>query len=222
MYRQSPKDKLDKLLFKGVKHNVSKGEVVYTTDDKNSLYLVTKGYIKRYQITNKGNISIQYMYGPEDVFPLTAVIRLIFNKDVYRGPDTYFYEAMCNTTYFKIPGEKLIQALQDDPLIYKDILSVSSERFLSSVHQLENLSLPVYLQRVAHQLWYYTNKFSDVADNTAKILIPLTHQDLADVLSTTRETVSICMSKLAKDGIIKPGRNIVIPDVEKLKQVAYA
>lgn len=222
MYRQSPKEQLDKLLLSGKRYDVSKGEIIYTTDDKNSLYLIAKGYVKRYQITNRGSISIQYMYGPQDVFPLTAVVRLIFNKDVYRGPDTYFYEAMNSVTFYKITGEALIEAIAKDPLLYKDILSVASERFLSSVHQLENVSLPVYYQRVAHQLWYYTNKFSERAGDMAKITVPLTHQDLADVLSTTRETVSICMSKLAKDGVIKPGRNIIIPDVKRLQKIAYS
>jgi len=221
MFRTVVADKLVNLIKEGRSYTVSKGEVILSTEDGKSLQLVKEGYIKRYQITNTGNISIQSIYGPNDIFPLTYVFKLLFNKDIYSGPDTYYYEAMCKTSLCSLDGETLVQAVYADPLLYGDLLLVASERFQSNIQQLENVSLSVYYKRVAHQLWFFANKFSDKTGDTAKIKLPLTQQDLADVLSTTRETVSLCMSELKKKKLIKTGRLIVVPSIKKLQEEAF-
>lgn len=222
MFSPSITEKLANLIRSGRHYEVRKGEVLLSTEDEKDVHLVIKGYIKRYQITNAGSVSVQSIYGAHEIFPLTNVFKIVFDKDIYNGPDTFYYEAMSNSKLAKIDKATLKQAIDNDPLLYKDLLGVSSERIQSNLQQLENLSLSVYYHRVAHQLWYFANKYSEKNGQTAKLKIPLTHQDIADILSTTRETVSVCMSKLNKEGLIKSGRYIVIPDIEKLKKAAYS
>ena len=184
--------------------------------------MVKTGFIKRYLITNSGGISIQSIYGPNDVFSLTFVFKLLFDKNIYGGPETYYYEALTKTSYYNLEGSLLQEAVSKDPLLYKDLLGVAGDRFNSNIQQLENISLSVYYKRVAHQLWYYANKFSERNGNVAHLTIPLTQQDLADVLSTTRETVSLCISDLKKKKLIKSGRYIVINDIEGLRDEAFS
>lgn len=209
------------LIRQGRTYTVPKGEIVLSTEDNKSLQMVKEGYIKRYQITNTGNISIQSIYGPKEVFPLTYVFRLLFNKSIYSGPETYYYEAMTRTSLYSLDGGALVEAIKTDPLLYGDLLLVAADRFQSNIHQLENISLGISYTRVAHQLWFFANKFSEKKGDSAKIKIPLTQQDMADVLSTTRETVSLCMSQLRKKKLIKTGKYISVPSIEKLKLEAF-
>ena len=221
MFRTTPTEKLTVLLAQGRRYNVAKGGVVMSSSDNRTLQLVEKGYVKRYQITNSGAYSIQSIYGPLDIFPLTDIFRSILGKNLYEGPETHFYEAMCTARLCKLEISAVLEAIKGEPMIYKDFLAVAAERLQSNIQQLENLSLPMYYNRVAHQLWFFANKFSRREGLSAKIELPLTHQDLADVLSTTRETVSVCMSRLKKHGLIEAGRYIYIPNVEKLKNEAF-
>jgi CRP-like cAMP-binding protein len=221
MFTTTPSQRLTALLKTGRHYNVSKGGVVFNSTDNRTLQLVERGYIKRYQITNNGAYSIQSIYGPHDIFPLTNIIKTLLGKKLYEGPETYFYEAISNARLYRLDLDAVVKAVDQDPLLYRDLLGVAAERLQSNIQQLENLSLPIYYQRVAHQLWFFCNKFSIKDEKGAKLEIPLTHQDLADILSTTRETVSVCMSKLKKEGLIVPGRYLYIPDYEKLKRKAF-
>jgi CRP/FNR family cyclic AMP-dependent transcriptional regulator len=221
MFRSTPAERLASLMKQGKLYTVDKGEVILSTDDNRSLQMVKTGYIKRYQITNAGNTSVQSIYGPHDIFPLTYAFEILLDKSIYSGPETYYYEAMCKSELYSIEGEALMDAVSKDPMLYKDLFDVSGERFRSNIQQLENISLSVYYKRVAHQLWFYANKFSDKKGNRAKLKIPLTQQDLADVLSTTRETVSLCMSDIKKKGLIKSGKFITVINIEKLKEEAF-
>lgn len=221
MFKITPPARLASLMKKGKLYSVDKGEVVVTTDDNQTLYFVKSGYIKRYQISNAGNTYIQSVYGPYEIFPLTFAYELLLNKSIYSGPETYFYEAMCKSELYKIEGQVLVETVKKEPLVYKDLFSVAGDRFQSNIQRLENISLSVYYKRVAHQLWFYANKFSDIKGQHAKLKIPLTQQDLADVLGTTRETVSLCMSELKKKGLIKSGKFITVKNIENLKTEAF-
>lgn len=62
----------------------------------------------------------------------------------------------------------------------------------------------------------------EAALNFATLTLPLTRSDIADFLGLTTETVSRQLSKLKHEGVInlESGRRVVIPDVEKLADVA--
>lgn len=175
-----------------------KGEVISDTTEDKMLWQVKAGFIKRYQITNAGFISIQSIYGPTDIFPLTYVYKVIYDKEIYGGPDTFYYEAVANSELWALPMTTLVEATQKDPLLFRDLLGVAGDRFFSNIQQLENLSLATAEKRVAHQLLYLAHKWGRQRGATIEIQVPLTQQDIADFLSLTRETVSSCINKLKK------------------------
>jgi CRP-like cAMP-binding protein len=101
-------------------------------------------------------------------------------------------------------------------------MAISGKRLHSTLHGLENLTLKSSYFRVAHELLYMAQRFGEQTEKGVKILIPLTHQDLADILSLTRETVSTCMVQLREKGLITTNRNIVVKDLGKLEKEAYS
>jgi CRP-like cAMP-binding protein len=51
--------------------------------------------------------------------------------------------------------------------------------------------------------------------------IKLTHQDLADLIASTRETVTLTLNKMKNDGVIETkGRYLVIPELKRLREIA--
>lgn len=200
-----------------------KGELVTDTTDGKSLWQVKSGFIKRYQITNSGFISIQSVYGPTDIFPLTFVYTELYDKKIYQGPDTYYYEAMMDTELYDLPVSQLKEQADKNPEIYKNLLGVAGDRFFSNIQQLENLSLATAEKRVAHQLLHLARKWGQAKGKGVEISVPLTQQDIADILSLTRETVSSCINKLKKEGLLKKtGRTLVVNDLDELQEEAYS
>jgi CRP/FNR family cyclic AMP-dependent transcriptional regulator len=214
-------NKLHTLLRSGRLQKVPKGQVFQSTDEKESITLVHKGYIKRYLITSEGNESIQIIYGPGFVFPLTPIYKLLLDQSIYSGPETFYYEAMCDTQLYTITREVLMANVEKEPLLYRDLLQVSGTRLNEYVHSLENIAMGSAYGRVAHQLLFYTHYFGEKTAKGTRIAIPLTQQSLANVLNITRETTSVSMGKLREKGLIEGAKTIVVPDIDALENEVY-
>lgn len=215
-------NELHDLIHGGKKYKRNKGQVIQSTAEQKTINLIKEGYVKRYLISNAGTLGVEVIYGPRDVFPLTLMYKRLFNQDIYEGPEVYYYEAMCDTTIYTLDIEVLAQSVKDNPLIYRELLSESAKRLHSTLQGLENMTLRSSYKRVAHQLYYFAHRFGERKLGGTRINIPLTHQDIADTLSLTRETVSTCMVQLRKKKLIITGRYIIVPNLQKLQEEGYS
>lgn len=195
--------------------------MIGSVENSPTLSLVKSGYVKRYLIGNDGNISVQSIYGPGDVFSLTAVFKVLLNQKLYEGPETYYYEAMSTVVIYTIDNDALELAATKNMAIYKDLFTEAGKRLHFNIQQLENLSLKTAYNRVAHVLVYLAKHFGETKGNSIHIKIPLTHQDLANLLSLTRETVTNSVIKLRDEGLIKTNRTITVLDIKQLQAAAF-
>ncbi len=210
---------LTALMQNGTYYRRRKGQSIELYQDKASISLIREGYIKRYLISKDGTLGTQSIYGPGYVFPLTTALLALLDQRIYHGDETYFYEAITDVQIYSISRDELAAAAENQPLIYKEILFEAGRRLQSNIQQLENMSLKSAYQRVAHQLVFLAAQFGENTPNGTRIQIPLTHQDLADMLSLNRETVSRAISKLRERELITSDSRPIIPDLEQLKTV---
>lgn len=203
-------------------NKVSKGQAIQSTDDLKVFNLVMKGYIKRYLISNDGSIGVQVLYGPGDFFPITLAFKTLFGLAINESKEVYYYETMGEVEIYTIDQFALREAVTKDPRLYKDLMSVAGVRLQSTFAGLENLTLHSSYKRVAHLLAYLAHRFGKRTSAGTEIKINLTHQDLADILSLTRETVSTNIIKLRKNGLIKTKKTILVPKLKKLQEEAFS
>lgn len=213
---------LNRLMAGNRSQIVQPGQIFQTTESQKEAHLVYRGFIKRYSIKNDGSISTQIVYGPGSIFSLTLILKELFNKEMYHGPEVFYYEAMGECEMYSIDMPKLIAAAKKDPRLHADLFQVACDHLNSCVHSLENLSLKTSYQRVAHQLLYFGWNFSEKTPDGVKLDLLMTHADLASMLSIARETVSRAMADLKKKGLIKTHQDsIIVPDMKKLEAAAY-
>jgi CRP-like cAMP-binding protein len=221
VYNLKISPELGPLLLKGRHYNVPKGQIIQSTEYRRVFNFVAGGYIKRYLISNDGSYGVQVIYGPGDFFPITLAYSSVFDLSINEGPEIYYYEAITNAEIYTIDEAVLKEAVLANPLLYKDLFSIAGKRIHSTLHGLENLTLSNSYHRVAHEVLYMAKKFGEKKSQGTKILVPLTHQDLADLLSLTRETVSAAMVQLRKKKLIITDKNIIVPDMAKLEEEAH-
>ncbi len=212
---------LHELMQTGKLYKRTKGQVIQTTENEKAFYLVKSGYIKRYMISNSGSLGVQVIYGPGDFFSITQVFKVMFGRDVTDSPEIFYYEAVNSAEIYAMPIDDLLAKAKTNQLLYRDFFLVSGNRLHSTLHGLENMTMKNSYKRVAHHLYYFAKRFGERKTDGTKISLPLTHQDIADMLSLTRETVSMNMVQLRNNKLIKTGRLIVVPDMEKLQEEAY-
>lgn len=211
---------LHKLILTGKQQFVTKGAIVSGLGDASQLHLIAEGYVKRYMITSDGERSIQVIYGPGDILPLTPVYKAVFDMNIYRGSETYYYEAITRTSLYSIELSVLMRATEQNPLLYKDMFFAAGVRLNSYIHRLEDTSLGEVHRRIAHLLLYFADQFGKQGPGGIRIDLPVTHQLLAETLNLARETITRRLAKLEDEGLIVGGRNILIKDIDRLKEEA--
>lgn len=182
---------------------------------------VIKGYVKRYKIGNDGSLGVQIVYGPQDVFSLTKAYRLLLDQSLYDGPEVYYYSAMSDAQLYCLEGEAFATAVGENPMIYRELFSEAGHHLKTCVHSIENISLPNAYARVAHQLLFFAKEFGERTPEGISPRMPLTHQDIADILGITRETATMSIIKLRKEGLISNDRQFSVLDFEGLEEAAY-
>lgn len=192
-----------KTLFEASKfHKLPKGQVFQFTSDTMFFHLVAKGFIKRYLIREDGTESIQIIYGPQDMFPLTPVFTALVNLDIYKGTETLYYEAMTDVELYSLTKKALQESCDKDPILYKELFYIAGERLSSNIYRLENASLKTSENRIADLLLHYSSRFGHQTHIGTELHIPLTHQTIASSLNIARETVSLTMSHFHEQDIV--------------------
>lgn len=199
-----------------------KHEQIYSTELPNFIVYVNKGFVKRYLITSDGNVRIQAVYGPNEILPLTLIFKLLLGEDIYQGPESYFYEAMSDCTTFITTPSELQTIITSDKSLYRDLLFVSAQRLYSNIQHLENMSLGSADKRIAHQLAFFAREYAQKTNKGYVINLSFTQQDMADILSITRETASIGFNKLKNKKLIRVGKDLIIPNVKKIEEFAFS
>lgn len=210
------------LVAEGKSKRCIKGQVIRNTGGNKNFNLIRSGYIKRYLITNEGSLSIEAIYGPGDVFSVTLAYKVFLNQDLYEGPETYYFEAMNECEIYTMDIGTLEQHFQKKPLFYRDLMLEAGKRIHALTQAVENIAMKTAQSRTAHQLLYYAKHFGRKKRKGIEIGIPLTHQDLANILSLSRETVSVSCTALQNEGLISGTKHIRVLDMDKLEEAAYS
>lgn len=212
-------------IYEAVKNSrdisIERGEMLTTTETINGAFLVESGLIKRFEIKNNGSINIHGIYGAGDFIGLSHIYNLLFNKNIYSGDETYYYETVCNSVIKRWVDESILATVKNNPNIYKELFAISGDHARSSIWLLENRGLENSRQKVAHLILYLIDRYGHKTISGSKISVSLTQQDFADILNITRETVSIAISELKAKGILSEARSIIAPDLDKLRRAAY-
>jgi CRP-like cAMP-binding protein len=176
-----------------------------------SIYYVKSGYVKQTATGPAGEEFIVNIYRPGSFFAISLAL--------HRKQSHYSFEALTEVELIKAPTKEIIQLLNTQPDLALDLLLRVTSGLNSLVTRMETLVFGSASQKVAAVLWQNGQRFGQKQqDGSLVIDLPFTHQQLASLTGLTRETVSIEMSKLKKQGILDyHGKTITLLDLDKLK-----
>ncbi len=197
-------------------HYKKNGIIIRPEDPPTGVYLVKKGYIRIYSITQDGTIKIHILYKPGDVFPLTWAL-INEQKKLY-------YEAMNDTVLYRMKKDKFLDVIRfthNFTLILLKMITVDFSVFSDRVDDLEiSKTYPRIVSCLLFLAKHYGQSLQPKEGCTADsclIEAPVTQQDVANFSSMTRETASREISVLEKKKIISyKDHLIVINSLKKL------
>lgn len=184
-----------------------KGEIIYRAGYKSdSLYIVSKGKIKIYRLSESGKEQLLHLLFTGD---FTGELAL-FSESIHES----YAEAMEETEVCTVNRIDLQELLRKYPAISLKILSEFSKR----LEQTEKQTTRFATEKVETRLALYLGELADGNNGISEIELPMTKKDLASYLGTTPETISRKLYELEDAGLIKQKQNktIEIIDLAKL------
>lgn len=189
-----------------------KGEIIIRPGDNPSvIYYIKSGVVRKYALSRNGTELAIFIHKEGAYFPQTKLINVF--------PDHYYYEAMNSTELYAVPAEEFEKFIQSDAQLGYTLFLNSLTSSYNAHKRIEQLLLGNATQRLAAVLNYLAEDLGIKNGNSYTIKLWVTQQKLATMASLTRETVSVEMEKMHKNGLIfYNGKEIVIPNIKTLQK----
>ena len=200
-------EQMDEIMKVMKSTSFKKGEVIYREGDISDwLYIVSKGKIRIYRLSESGKEQLVRILNPGD---FTGELAL-FRESIQEA----YAEAMSDTDVCMISRNDLQEFLLKYPTISLKILSEFSNRLETSEKQTTRFAT----EKVDTRLALFLAECMESGDVPMEIELPMSKKDLASYLGTTPETISRKLADLENEGCIKQksGRKIEILDLDGL------
>jgi CRP-like cAMP-binding protein len=200
------------------------GQVFHAQDFPDKLFLLKKGYVKRYQATNPEQKVLELIYGPGHIISLSQLYKLLFGVDQNQEGFIYIYQAMTDVELQSISVRRVMDELESNPSLYKDFFYEAGLKLRSNIFRLSSNALKDDYKKVAHQLVSLVYEFAKIeeGDSRQPIRLPLPQSavDIAEQLNISKEVAEAVLNSLETRKLIQlDGGHIVILDINLLKDL---
>jgi CRP/FNR family cyclic AMP-dependent transcriptional regulator len=211
MFRDLTEEEIEKIWGISIPRAYRKRTVVFTEgSDKEAVYFIQDGLVKAYKTDENGHEHIVSFLKTGDMFPHTG----FFNQNPY--PATA--EVIVDTQLIAIPVRSFEQLLLNIPAISIKLMRAMSEKIKELQDKFQELTGNDVQDRGLLFLIKLAENYGTLRDGVVYINVPMTNQEFADTIGSTRETVNRFINQLRKENIIETNRNgYIIQDYEALK-----
>jgi CRP/FNR family cyclic AMP-dependent transcriptional regulator len=188
---------------------------IYLPSEKaDSVFVLAKGLVKVCHLTTDGKQSILAFVEAGEVFGEFA----IFNGE---HRDEYV-ESVEAATVVMVPATAIEALMEENSAVAVGVTKMVGLRRHRIERRLKNLLFLSNRDRLIHLLLDLAEQFGETSDEGVRLRIKLAHQELANLIGSTRETVTILLGQLKVEGLVSIGRRkIVLIEPLKLAQSVH-
>jgi CRP/FNR family transcriptional regulator, cyclic AMP receptor protein len=174
-------------------------------------YVIKEGVVRTYNISANGDEQIITLSAPYDILPEAWYLR-------DASTAYYFYGAYTDCKVYLVPREELLHKVASQPELSQALLQRAMRLHVGAKVHINALEQPKSRDKLVYLLYYLMLRFGDDASKgKQRINLRLTHQTLADMLGTTRETIALELSRLRKEHVIDYSQQLYTVDTAKLQ-----
>ncbi|MEK6551635.1 MAG: Crp/Fnr family transcriptional regulator [Pseudomonadota bacterium] len=159
------------------------------------VYILTEGRVKVYALSPLGRAVILWFCLPGEMFGLAEMAR--------GGERVVYAEACTDVEALVIPRERFRGFLEGDISVAMLVVDMLSCRLRGLTDTVLNLIADDVTTRVVKLLLRLDQRYGvPLDDGSRRLDIPLTHQEMADMTGTTRQSVSSVINELKQQGLL--------------------
>lgn len=192
-------------------HKYERGQIIFFENDPgDTLHVVQEGMVRIYRLAEDGREKTLAYFGEGEFFGEMAILD--------GGPRSAVAQAILPTRTLGIYRKDFGDLLENNPRISREIIKVLSQRLRQTNAQLMNVVFRDARGRVLSTLYDLGLRYGTPVNGSTRIDLKLTHQELANLVGTARETISRILAELQDEGLVQlDGRRLILIDLEKLR-----
>lgn len=176
-----------------------KSQVIYAKGGEKKVFMLISGKVKIAEINSIGNEMIKELLLPGDLFG-----DVMLN---YEGPHYEYAEVVSErATYYAIGQEQLATMMRSNYALTMNYMSKVSEKFRSLENRYVNMVSKDVRSRLIYCFKEWARKEGKKLGDRIVVKNSLTHNDLANLVSTSRQTVTVILNELKESGDISYNR----------------
>jgi len=165
-------------------------------DPLENVYFIYNGKIKIYKSDISGKEQIVSILKKGEMFPHVGFFR--------KGSYPAFAEVLEPTELITVPISRFETVLIENPELCIKVFRVLGEKIVDLQNRLEEQILNnTYEQIIKLIIRLANNHGKKLPDGTLLLKAEFTNKDMANMIGTTRETISRTLTKMKKDNLIK-------------------
>lgn len=190
-----------------------RGATIFSENDPgDALHVVLQGMVRIYRMADDGREKTLAFLEEGEFFGEMALLD--------GGRRSAIAEALEETCVLVIPRADFVRLLTERPDIALEIIRVLSQRLRQTNAQLMEAIFCDARQRVALTLVDLASRHGNPSPDGVSIALRVTHQELAHMVGSARETVSRVLASLQDEGLLRTnGRHLVVVDMERLARL---
>lgn len=171
---------------------------IYSAGEKaDALYAIVKGRIKLCRIEPHTDREAVI-----DILPQGSIFgdSALYSAAGLRENCAVAYEAC---TLIKIPAEEFKAALDEDPTLHDYTLRLIGQRLERAEQRLADFALNAIPARLDRLLADFSHRYGVRESEGVLIDIPLPHREIASIVGSTRESVTVRLNAMRREGTIE-------------------
>lgn len=161
----------------------------------NKVYLIISGLFKVFKSGINGRYKTLNLLGKGEFFGMTA----LFSE----GVRTNSVQALTEGVLLSIERDRYKELIRNFPDLALKIIGILSSQLQHANQEIKDLTFKTIEARLKNTLLELGDKFGTKEENYIRIEQKFTHKELADIVGTTRETVTKLLGSLQDEDLIE-------------------
>ena len=186
------------------------GDYIYLPDERSDkIYLLKEGRVITGAFSDEGKMMVKLQVIPGNFFGETGLIGKKTQDD--------FAMAKSEATIWVFELEILRQVLMNKPKLYLHLINSIGRRLIKTEKRLESMVFKNSRARIVEFLYNLANEQGQRVGYETLVRDFFTHQEIADLTGTSRQTVTTTLNELRNDNVITFNRRrLLVRDLSGL------
>jgi CRP/FNR family transcriptional regulator len=192
------------------------GELLHEAGEPmDAVAFISAGRVKVYRVSREGRQQTIVLLGPGDAYGEIGMVDP-------RAQDLYV-EALEHTTVCRTTRDGFLRIASRDPALALRLAEAMGEKLQDARERIADFAFRDVRGRVANLVLTLLDRERRLAQDPARdrLSIGLTHRELADLIGTRRESVTLALNALERAGLVRfDDHLLVVVDEAGMRQIA--